>query len=128
MKRGMEAIIKRSTEAMRGKRTPMLKRKPGLAVMIAVGKPKKEMARTPVAKAMGDEEAEDGVCPECGYAHSKGEKMGENLSKAQKVAALEEKIGYLKAELALLKGEDEEQDDEMVEDEGEYEDEDEDEG
>ena len=47
---------------------------------------------------------------------------GEGLSKAEKIAALEEKIGYLKAELALLK--DESEDESASDDEDEYEDED----
>lgn len=43
MKRGMEAVMEKTSQAMDGvpgRRKPMLRRKPGLAVMIAVGKPK----------------------------------------------------------------------------------------
>lgn len=117
MKRGMDAVIEKSNEAMRGKRLPMMKRKPGVAVMIAVGKPKMGPPRTSVMGKPEGGESEDGVCPECGYKHSKAERMGEKLSKGQKIAALEEKIGYLKAELALLK--DEEEGEEMDEEEDE---------
>jgi len=126
MKRGMDAVIEKSQGAMSGKRMPMMRRKPGVAIMVAVEKPKMGPPRTAVT-GQKDGEDEEGVCPECGYTHSKQERRGENLSKAQKVAALEEKIGYLKAELALLKDdEDAEEMDEEGGDEDEYEDEDED--
>lgn len=93
---------------------PMLKRKPAMAVMVAVGKPKMGPPRTSVmGKREDDEEMDSETCPECGYAHGKSEKRGDGLTKAQKVAALEEKIGYLKGELALLKDEEEEDDEEM---------------
>ncbi len=101
--RFMEAVAQKV-----GKRTPMMKRKPGVAVMIAVGAPKP-------GPMMGKD---------------KGEEMDgeEKMSKADKIAALQEKIASLKAELALLEDEDEEMDDEseMEKDEQEYEDEDED--
>ena len=101
--RFMEAVAQKV-----GKRTPMMKRKPGVAVMIAVGAPKP-------GPMMGKD---------------KGEEMDgeEKMSKADKIAALQEKIASLKAELALLEDEDEEMDDEseMEKDEQEYEDEEED--
>lgn len=124
MKRGMEAVFAKADRAAEGKRAPMMKRKPGVAIMVAVGKPKMGPPRTAVT-GQPDGEDEDGVCPECGYKHSKRERRGDDLSKADKVAALEEKIGYLKAELALLK-DDEDEMEEEDEDEDEYEDEDED--
>ena len=120
--RGMDAVIEKSQGAMSGRRMPMLKRKPGVAIMVAVEKPKMGPPRTAVT-GQKDGKDEDGGCPECGYTHSKQERMGEDLSKSDKVAALEEKIGYLKAELALLKGEDDEEMDDDGEDEDEYEDE-----
>ncbi len=82
-----------------GKRAPVMRRKgmpdkkPGLAVMIAVGAPKAGMK-----PPMGKDEGED-----------------EKMPKAQKIAALQEKIAALKAELALLEDEDEDE----MEDEGE---------
>jgi hypothetical protein len=79
------------------KRKPIMQRKgkgPGVAVMIAIGKPKGPMGG--MGKMGEKDEGED-----------------EGMSKAQKIAALEEKIGYLKAELALLKDEDDEMDEEM---------------
>ena len=101
--RFMEAVASKV-----GKRKPMMKRKPGVAVMIAVGAPKP-------GPMMGKDKGED----------MDGE---EKMSKADRIAALQEKIASLKAELALLEDEDEEMDDsEMEKDEQEYEDEDEDE-
>lgn len=91
--RGMEAVARK----IEGRRA-MMKRKPGMAVMIAIGGPKKPMM---------DEEDERPM-----------PKMG----KADKIAALQEKIAALKAELALLEDE-EEMDDEALDDEQEYEDE-----
>jgi hypothetical protein len=88
------------------KRQPVLKRKPGMAVMIAIGAPKPPMKDDDADGSMA--EAEDS-----------------KTSKAQKIAALQEKIAALKAELALLEDEDE-MDDEMDESEDESEDEDED--
>ena len=100
--RFMEAVAQKV-----GKRTPMMKRKPGVAVMIAVGAPKP-------GPMMGKDKEDE----------MDGE---EKMSKADKIAALQEKIASLKAELALLEDEDEEMDDEMEmeKDEQEYEDEDE---
>jgi hypothetical protein len=80
--RGMELVARKGEG-----RKPVMKRKPGMAVMIAIGAPKKP--------PMGDE---------------MDEKMGgedEGMSKAEKIAALQEKIAALKAELALLEDEDE---------------------
>ena len=100
--RFMEAVAEKV-----GKRKPMMRRKPGMAVMIAIGAPKKP----PMGDGMEDKMEE-------------GEgKMG----KAEKIAMLQEKIASLKAELALLEDEDEMEDEsEMEKDESEYEDEDED--
>ena len=105
--RFMEAVAQKV-----GKRTPMMKRKPGVAVMIAVGAPKSGPTPGPM---MGKDKADE----------MDGE---EKMSKADKIAALQEKIASLKAELALLEDEDEEMDDEseMEKDEQEYEDEEED--
>jgi len=89
------------------KRKPIMQRKgkgPGVAVMIAIGKPK------------GGEDMKEEL----------DASKGEGMSKAEKIAALEEKIGYLKAELALLKDESDEMDEEM-EDEEEMDDEEDDE-
>jgi len=116
-KSGMEAVASKQQDMQsqlkeKLKRKPVMQRKgkgPGVAVMIAVGKPK------------GGENLKEEL----------DASKGEGMSKADKIAALEEKIGYLKAELALLKDEpeesddsemmDEESDDEMEDDE-EYED------
>ena len=101
--RFMEAVAQKV-----GKRTPMMKRKGGPAVLIAIGAPKP-------GPMMGKDKEDE----------MDGE---EKMSKADKIAALQEKIASLKAELALLEDEDEEMDDEseMEKDEQEYEDEDED--
>ena len=107
--RFMEAVA-----AKVGKRKPMMRRKggkPGMAVMIAIGGPKP-------GPMMGKEKADE----------MDGE---EKMSKADRIAALQEKIASLKAELALLEDEDEEMEDESEmeggsQDESEYEDEDED--
>lgn len=97
-KKGMEAVIAKADAAGKSKRKPLMKRKgPGIAIMIALGKPKPE-----------------------GMKEELDASKGAGMPKAQKIAALEEKIGYLKAELALLKGgEDEspEMDDEAEDDE-----------
>ncbi len=81
--RFMEAVAEKV-----GRRKPMMKRKPGMAVMIAIGAPKKP--------PMGDEMADE-----------MDEKPEGKMSKADKIAALQEKIASLKAELALLEDEDE---------------------
>jgi glucose-6-phosphate isomerase len=101
--RFMEAVAQKV-----GKRTPMMKRKGGPSVLIAIGAPKPGPM---MGKDKGDE--------------MDGE---EKMSKADRIAALQEKIASLKAELALLEDEDEEMDDEMEieKDQQEYEDEDED--
>jgi hypothetical protein len=65
MKRGgMDAVIEKTSQAMDGmpgRRKPMLKRKPGLAVMIAVGKPKGPPPGRGPMQEMEDEEEEDGM-------------------------------------------------------------------
>lgn len=85
-KRFMEAVAAK----IGAKRRPAMKRKPGVAVMIAVGGPK----GPPMA-------------PEREDAPEASEEKGASLSKAEKIAALQEKIAALKAELALLEDEDE---------------------
>ena len=106
--RFMEAVAEKV-----GKRKPMMRRKPGMAVMIAIGGPKGP-------KPEDEMEGEDMPMRE-----RKREMMGEKMGKAEKIAMLQEKIASLKAELALLEDEDEMDENEM-EDEQEYEDEDED--
>lgn len=101
--RFMEAVAEKV-----GRRKPMMKRKPGMAVMIAIGAPKKP----PMGGEMED---------------TMDEKPEGKMGKAEKIAMLQEKIASLKAELALLEDEDEMEDEsEMEKDESEYEDEDED--
>lgn len=106
-KRGMEAVI-----AKTGKRRMMARRKgpPGVAIMIAMGPPK---------GAMKGERKDESPSMKEELDASKGEGM----SKAKKIAALEEKIGYLKAELALLKADESEMDESDMEEEDEMEDE-----
>jgi hypothetical protein len=120
--RGMEAVIAKSERGP--KRRMATKRKgepgkgPGIAIMIAMGKPKPGAGGPPDFKEKSLREELDAS-------------KGEGMSKAEKIAALEEKIGYLKAELALLKNDSDEMDemggemDKEMDDEGEY-DEDED--
>lgn len=98
-KRGMEAVASKQQDLQsklreKLKRKPVMQRKgkgPGVAIMIALGKPK------------GGEDMKEEL----------DASKGEGMSKAEKIAALEEKIGYLKAELALLKDESDEMDEEM---------------
>jgi len=118
-KTGMEAVIEKASAAGKG-RKPLMRRKgaPGMAIMIAIGKPKPKM---------DGKMDEDDAAPE--MKEELDASKGEGLSKAEKIAALEEKIGYLKAELALLKGEGDEMDeseDDSEDSEDEYEEEDED--
>ncbi len=109
--KGMDAVIEKASAAGK-KRKPAMKRKgPGIAIMIAMGAPKKPMMerkRERMGMDMKDE-----------LDASKGEGM----SKAKKIAALEEKIGYLKAELALLKADESDMDESDMEEEDEMEDE-----
>jgi hypothetical protein len=98
--RFMEAVAEKV-----GRRKPMMRRKGAPSVIIAIGAPKKP----PMGDEMG-EKSEDTMEGE--------DKM--KMSKAEKIAMLQEKIAGLKAELALLEDEDE-----MDEDEKEYEDEEE---
>lgn len=117
--RGMDAVIAKSQAAAKG-RKPVMKRKgpPGIAIMIAMGKPKPEMGGGMSEKMDEKMEKKESMREELDAS------KGEGLSKADKIAALEEKIGYLKAELALLQ---DESDDEMESEDDEMEDEDEDE-
>jgi len=127
-KRGMEAVASKQQDMQRElraklKRKPVMQRKgegkgekPGVAVMIAIGKPKGDM------EEMSSKEDKPFLREKLDAS------KGEGLSKADKIAALEEKIGYLKAELALLQDESEdEMDDDSEMDAEESEDEDEDE-
>ena len=108
-KRFMEAVAAK----VGAKRKPMMKRKGGPSVIIAIGAPKPApMGEKPDGEMEDTEERVD---------------MKTGLSKAEKIAALQEKIASLKAELALLEDEDESEDEgKMAEDEQDYEDEDED--
>jgi len=96
-KRGMEAVI-----AKTGKRRMMARRKgpPGVAIMIAMGAP----------KGMKKDESPS-------MREELDASKGEGMSKAKKIAALEEKIGYLKAELALLKADESDMDEAEMDDE-----------
>ena len=107
-KRGMEAVIAKSSGIGRPRKAALQRKGkgPGVAIMIAIGKPK---------PGMGDMDEKPSMREELDAS------KGDGLSKAQKIAALEEKIGYLQAELALLKGE---EDDEAMDDEDMDEDED----
>ena len=98
---GMEAVI-----AKTGKRRMMAKRKgpPGVAIMIAMGAPK-----GPMKGPMKDESPS--------MREELDASKGEGMSKAKKIAALEEKIGYLKAELALLKADESDMDEAEMDDE-----------
>ena len=106
---GMEAVI-----AKTGKRRMMARRKgpPGVAIMIAMGPPKGAMKGEMKGESPSMREELDAS-------------KGEGMSKAKKIAALEEKIGYLKAELALLKADESEMDESDMEEEDEMEDEEE---
>ena len=113
--KGMDAVIEKASAANK-KRKPAMKRKgagkgPGIAIMIAMGAPKKGMMERK-RERMGAEMQDE-------LDASKGEGM----SKAKKIAALEEKIGYLKAELALLKADESDMDESDMEEEDEMEDE-----
>lgn len=90
--RGMEAVARKGEMRMPlMRRKGLTDKKPGMAVMIAIGAPKKPPM--PMAKDEAEGETEDEAMPK--------------MSKAEKIAALEEKIAALKAELALLEDEDE---------------------
>lgn len=95
--RFMDAVA----EKVGAKRKPMMRRKGPPAVVIAIGAPKPG--------------------PMMGKGEDEGEMSGK-MSKAEKIAMLEEKIAALKAELALLEDEEEMDDEEMADEE--YEDED----
>jgi hypothetical protein len=102
--RFMEAVAQKV-----GKRTPMMRRKGPPAVVIAIGAPKPG----PMEKSSEDE--------------AEGEEMKSKMpvkGKAAKIAALQEKIAALKAELALLEDEDEMEDEAEDESEDEAESED----
>ena len=105
--KGMDAVIERASEAGK-RRKPAMKRKgPGIAIMIAMGAPKKPMMER---ERLGMKDELDAS-------------KGEGMSKAKKIAALEEKIGYLKAELALLKADESDMDESDMEEEDAMEDE-----
>jgi len=112
-KRFMEAVA----EKVGGKRMPMMRRKggkPGMAVMIAIGAPKPK-------PMMSEDKVEDKA-----EAMDGEEKEGMKMSKADRIAALQEKIASLKAELALLEDEDEMDDEAEMDEESEMEDEEDD--
>ena len=102
-KRGMDAVLAKSGKVGRPRKA-MMQRKgkgPGMAIMIAIGKPKGMMGeKTSMEEKPSLREELDAS-------------KGAGMPKAKKIAALEEKIGYLKAELALLKNESDEMDEEM---------------
>ena len=109
----MDAVIAKAGKAG-SPRKAMMQRKgkgPGMAIMIAIGKPKGMVGeKAPMEEKPSMREELDAS-------------KGEGLTKSQKIAALEEKIGYLKAELALLKDDSNEMDEEMDEENDEYEEE-----
>jgi hypothetical protein len=93
--RGMDAVIEKSSAAGRG-RKPALKRKgPGIAIMIALGKPKRgaDAPAGPPAMTRGD------------------------ALRPSKIAMLEARIEELEAKLAELDGESPEMADDEDEDE-----------
>jgi hypothetical protein len=94
-KRGMEAVL----DKVEGKRKPALKRKPGIAIMIAVGKPKPGMGK--------DEPPMD---DERDFSPKKAVEAG-------KMAQLERRIAELEAEIARLKGHEADEPDEDTEEE-----------
>lgn len=100
--RFMEAVAAK----VGAKRRPMMKRKGGPSVIIAIGAPKPAPMKDKMEDAMDDEEMP--------------------MKKAEKIAMLQEKIAALKAELALLEDEEEMGEDEMADEayEGGSEDED----
>ena len=104
MAKGMDAVLEK-TDAARKKR-PLLRKKgagkgPGMAIMIAVGAPKKG----PMGRPMGGMEAEDDA-----------------EAPMAEIARLKAKIAQLKARLAEYEGEDEGDDEEYDEEDGEMED------
>ena len=105
---GMEAVLEKATAAGKGRKAvmkrkgmgPMGGKGPGVAIMIAVGKPKP-----------GKMEAEEQTKPT-------------SKADAKRLAAIDEQIAALKAERALLLNDAPESDDEMDESDDEMEDED----
>lgn len=96
-KRGMEAVIEKTSSAGK-RRKPALKRKgPGIAIMIAVGKPK---------PGMGE-----------GKGEMKGK--GEPGNPKERLAMLEARIKELEAKLAMMGGDEEEVEEMDDEDEDE---------
>lgn len=100
-KRGMDAVIEKTSAAGK-RRKPALKRKgPGIAIMIAVGKPKP------------------------GMGEGKGEMPGEMKGKGEpgnpkeRLAILEARIKELEAKLAMMGGDEEEGEEMDDEDEDE---------
>jgi hypothetical protein len=86
-KKGMEAVLEKTSAAAKG-RKPALKRKgPGIAIMIAVGKPKPGMGKGPMREEMEEK--------------PKG-----------KLAALEARIAELEAQLAAMEGEESDEEEE----------------
>ena len=95
--RGMDAVIEKSSKAGKVTRKPALKRKgPGIAIMIAVGKPKPDQG---MGKGMPEE----------------GKMTRSDSLRPGKIAMLEARVEELEAKLAELDGdagEMEEEDDE----------------
>lgn len=104
MKNGMDAVYEKMDEKMSGKRKPMLKRKPGMAVMIAIGKPKgPPMGARPMDEDEEDmEDAEESADPEILLA---------------KIRTLTKRLEALEAKLG---GEASDEPDDESEDEDEY--------
>lgn len=125
MPKGMEAVLERTTEAGGGKKKAVLTKKvadklaqgpgkkgPGMAVMIAIGAPKKGMGG-----GMGGSGAKTEDTPMRDGFQSRSSSTEAILAK------MEARIAALEAKLAESEGEDEYEDEEMGEEEGEYEDE-----
>lgn len=93
-KRGMDAVITKSSGQGRRKAAMRRKGAPALAIMIAMGGPK--------SGKKGPMMDEDAIEPK-------------KRSKAERIAAIEQQIGALKAELALLEGEDDDMEDDSEE-------------
>lgn len=132
MPKGMEAVLERTTEAGKGKKKAVLAKKvadklaqgpggkgpkgpkgPGMAVMIAIGAPKKGMGEK-MGERMGDK-TEDTPMRD-GF-------QSRSSSTEAILAKMEARIAALEAKLAEGESESEGEEEEMGEEEGEYEDE-----
>ena len=97
-KRGMDAVITKSSGQGRRKAAMRRKGAHALAIMIAMGGPKGGPQKGPKGPMMDDDAPEP-----------------KQRSKAERIAAIEQQIGALKAELALLEGEDDDMEDDSEE-------------